>query len=94
MVPNQIIQEMFVRRAIPFMGEPFEICIESDDEQWAFNLVESAIAEVRRIERMRYSRLDKKYAAERVQLILQQNEVTCGAVKVPGICITWAYNQM
>ena len=40
------------RRVLRLMGNRFEISVVSDDELWASNLIESAISEIRRIERL------------------------------------------
>jgi thiamine biosynthesis lipoprotein len=45
-------KEMLHRRVLRLMGNRFEISIVSDDELWANNLIDSAIAEIRRIERL------------------------------------------
>ena len=40
------------KRVLKLMGNRFEISVVSDDEQWGENLIESAISEIRRIERL------------------------------------------
>ncbi|MCW3106235.1 MAG: FAD:protein transferase [Segetibacter sp.] len=45
-------QETLQRRVLRLMGNRFEISVVSDDELWANNLIESAISEIRRIERL------------------------------------------
>ena len=40
------------KRILKLMGNRFEISVVSDDEQWSENLIESAISEIRRIERL------------------------------------------
>ncbi|MDQ6812405.1 MAG: FAD:protein FMN transferase, partial [Bacteroidota bacterium] len=45
-------QETLHRRVLRLMGNRFEISVVSDDELWANNLIESAISEIRRIERL------------------------------------------
>ena len=40
------------KRILKLMGNRFEISVVSDDEQWGENLIESAISEIRRIERL------------------------------------------
>lgn len=49
---NEITQQMLYRRVVRLMGNRFEISVVADDEQWAANLVESAISEIRRIEQL------------------------------------------
>lgn len=45
-------QETLHKRVLRLMGNRFEISVVSNDEQWATNLVESAIFEIRRIEQL------------------------------------------
>lgn len=45
-------QQILHRRVVRLMGSRFEINITGDDEVWANNLIESAISEIRRIERL------------------------------------------
>ncbi len=49
---SEVIQETLHKRVVRLMGNRFEISIVSDDEQWAENLIESAILEIRRIENL------------------------------------------
>src|SRR3954471_17752178 len=46
------VQETLYKRVERLMGNRFEISIVSDNEQYACNLVESAISEIRRIEKL------------------------------------------
>jgi FAD:protein FMN transferase len=48
----EAIRETVHKRVVRLMGNRFEISIVSDDEQWAENLIESAILEIRRIENL------------------------------------------
>lgn len=48
----EILQQTMHKRVVRLMGNRFEISIVSDDEQWAQNLIESAILEIRRIENL------------------------------------------
>jgi FAD:protein FMN transferase len=48
----ETIPETLHRRVLRLMGNRFEISVVSDDELWANNLIESAISEIRRIERL------------------------------------------
>jgi thiamine biosynthesis lipoprotein len=48
----ETMQETLHRRVLRLMGNRFEISVVSDDELWANNLIESAISEIRRIERL------------------------------------------
>lgn len=43
---------LFHKRVLRLMGNRFELSIVSDDERWAFNLIESAVLEIRRIEEL------------------------------------------
>jgi thiamine biosynthesis lipoprotein len=45
-------QQVLHRRVLRLMGNRFEISVLGDDELWANNLIESAISEIRRIERL------------------------------------------
>lgn len=49
---NEIIQQTLYRHVLRLMGNRFEISVAGDDEQWAGNLIESAISEIRRIEQL------------------------------------------
>ena len=46
----EAVRKILHKRVLRLMGNRFEISIVSDDEQWANNLIESAIFEIRRIE--------------------------------------------
>lgn len=46
------VRQTLHRRVLRLMGNRFEISVVSDDELWANNLIESAISEIRRIERL------------------------------------------
>src|SRR3954469_22291164 len=45
-------RETLHKQVLRLMGNRFEISVVSDDEQWANNLIESAIFEIRRIEQL------------------------------------------
>lgn len=49
---TEATQQTLHRRVLRLMGNRFEISVVSDDEQWAANVVESAIFEIRRIEQL------------------------------------------
>jgi len=49
---NEVTQQILYRRVVRLMGNRFEISVVADDEQWAANLVESAISEIKRIEQL------------------------------------------
>src|SRR6185437_1943467 len=40
------------RKAVPLMGNRFELTVISDDETWAMDRIDNGIAEIRRIERL------------------------------------------
>ncbi|WP_018616702.1 FAD:protein FMN transferase [Segetibacter koreensis] len=46
------LQETLHKRVLRLMGNRFEISVVSGDEQWAGNLIESAVSEIRRIEQL------------------------------------------
>jgi FAD:protein FMN transferase len=50
MIATATINQSLHKRVLRLMGNRFEISVVSDDEQWANNLIESAILEIRRIE--------------------------------------------
>ncbi len=47
---SESIRGKLHKHVLRLMGNRFEISVVSDDEQWAENLIESAISEIRRIE--------------------------------------------
>jgi len=49
---TEAIRQTLHRRVLRLMGNRFEISVVSDDEQWAANLIESAIFEIKRIEQL------------------------------------------
>ncbi len=49
---TEAIRQTLHRRVLRLMGNRFEISVVSDDEQWAGNLIESAIFEIKRIEQL------------------------------------------
>lgn len=49
---TEATQQTLHRRVLRLMGNRFEISVVSDDEQWAANVVESAIFEIRKIEQL------------------------------------------
>lgn len=44
--------QLLYKRVLRLMGNRFELSIVTEDEQWAFNLIESAVLEIRRIEEL------------------------------------------
>lgn len=49
---SEVAQGTLHKRIVRLMGNRFEISVVGDDEQWAENLIESAILEIRRIENL------------------------------------------
>jgi FAD:protein FMN transferase len=52
MTSTETIQRTLHKRVLRLMGNRFEISVVSEDEQWANNLIDAAIAEIRRIEEL------------------------------------------
>jgi FAD:protein FMN transferase len=52
MTSTETIQRTLHKRVLRLMGNRFEISVVSEDEQWANNLFDAAIAEIRRIEEL------------------------------------------
>jgi FAD:protein FMN transferase len=52
MIVTETAQQTLHKRVLRLMGNRFEISVVSDDEQWANNLIDSAILEIRRIEEL------------------------------------------
>jgi FAD:protein FMN transferase len=50
MTSTETIQKTLHKRVLRLMGNRFEISVVSEDEQWANDLIDAAIAEIRRIE--------------------------------------------
>lgn len=52
MLTNQATQLQAYKRVVKLMGNRFEISVVSDDEQWAQERIDDAIAEISRIEKL------------------------------------------